>query len=310
MVMKRFLAAVAVGATLFLAQACSSPAKSQSKQAETADPHAGHHMGEMKMPDSSTQVTTPDPSADPHAGHHMGHMTPQTNGDNQVKLTAPKDITPKTSIPLVINIQDKAGKAISSFDRFQEKQMHLIIVSDDLQFFSHLHPEYQGNGRFDVEASFPQPGNYTLFSDYKPTGQTEQVSVLKTQVSGNKSDAPAIDLSHTKTFGDTKVNLTFSEPTVKAAQEVTLTFNLQQASNNQSVTDLQTYLGERAHLVILRQSSPLTGADYIHAHAMKDTPSGQVVVMTQFPQPGKYKLWCQFNRNGRIITADFWVNVL
>jgi hypothetical protein len=43
---------------------------------------------------------------------------------------------------------------------------------------------------------------------------------------------------------------------------------------------------------------------------MKDTPAAQVSFMTSFPTPGKYKLWGQFNRNGKIVIADFWVNVL
>ncbi|MBD2695202.1 hypothetical protein H6G68_26375, partial [Anabaena catenula FACHB-362] len=49
---------------------------------------------------------------------------------------------------------------------------------------------------------------------------------------------------------------------------------------------------------------------YIHAHALNNTPTGQVHFMTSFPQAGKYKLWGQFNRNGKIITADFWINVV
>lgn len=86
--------------------------------------------------------------------------------------------------------------------------------------------------------------------------------------------------------------------------------NLKQTDNNQPINDLQPYLGERGHLVILKQSSSLTKADYIHAHAMKDTPVGQVSFMTSFPTPGKYKIWGQFNRNGKIAITDFWVNVL
>jgi hypothetical protein len=124
------------------------------------------------------------------------------------------------------------------------------------------------------------------------------------------SSAPPIDLNTSKTFADTKANLTFSQPTLKAGQEVRLTFDLKQTSNNQPITDLQPYLGKRGHLVILKQSYPLTKADYIHAHAMKDTPAGQVSFMTRFRTSGKYKLWGQFNRNGKIVTADFWVNVL
>jgi hypothetical protein len=262
------------------------------------DSHTGHHTA----------------GTDPHGGHHMGHESthesiPETEAV-QAKLTIQGTITPNKPVPLAIDIQDKSGKAIAKFDTFQEKLMHLIVVSDDLRFFSHLHPTYKENGRFEVEASFPQPGNYTLLSDYKPAGQKEQVSAVKTQVPGKLSTAPTIDLNRFKTFGNTKVNLVFSEATLQAGKDVTLTFDLRDASNTQPVKDLQPYLGEKGHLVILRQSPNLTAADYIHAHAMKDTAEGQVLFHTQFPEPGKYKIWGQFNRNGKIITTDFWVEVL
>ncbi|MCU0533035.1 MAG: hypothetical protein MUD14_03945 [Hydrococcus sp. Prado102] len=144
----------------------------------------------------------------------------------------------------------------------------------------------------------------------KPSGQKEEVSILKTQVPGNSQSAPKIDLNNTKTVGDTTVNLTLSQPKLKVGQEVMLTFDLKQAANERPITDLQLYLGEKGHLVILKQSSPLTEADYIHAHAMKDPSKEKVQFMTSFPQPGKYKLWGQFNRNGKIVVADFWVNVI
>jgi hypothetical protein len=42
---------------------------------------------------------------------------------------------------------------------------------------------------------------------------------------------------------------------------------------------------------------------------MKDSADGKVEFHTQFPKPGTYKMWMQFNRNGQIKIADFWVNV-
>ena len=188
--------------------------------------------------------------------------------------------------------------------------MHLIAVSDDLQVFQHLHPIYKGNGRFEVETQFPQSGNYTLFSDYQPAGQTEQVSVLKTQVAGNNSPTAEVNWSRTKTFNETTVGFAPNQATIRAGQEVVLRFNLQDATSYQPITDLQPYLGEKGHLVILRQSSELTRENYIHAHAVHDTPGNQVYFATRFPQPGRYKLWGQFNRNSEIITADFWVEVV
>ncbi|MBD2560641.1 MULTISPECIES: hypothetical protein [Nostoc] len=292
--MNRFLNAIAITTTLILAQSCSLLVRDEGKPISAAThQHEEHSMGEINHREHSTSG----------AGDEKKALT-------QAKLKVLSIITPNKSIPILIDVQDLDGKAIAKFNTFQEKLMHLILVSDDLQFFSHLHPTYKENGQFEVTARFPQAGNYTFFSDYKPAGQTEQVSVLKTQVSGNSIAAPEINLNRSKTFNDTKVNLAVYEPTVKAGKEVTLMFKLQEASNNQPLTDLQPYLGEKGHLVILRQSTSLTAADYIHAHALKDTPAGQVHFMTSFPQPGKYKLWGQFNRNGKIVTADFWINVV
>lgn len=282
--MNQLVAAFTITATLLLAQGCSSSVKSGKTPAATISPHSGHLMDGMEIPKMSSTA--------------------------QAKLASSQVFTPNTPVPLVIDIQNSDGKVVTSFDRFQEKLMHLIVVSDNLQFFNHLHPTYEGSGRFEVKASFPQSGSYTLFSDYKPTGQKEQVSVLKTQVPGASLPPPAIDLSRTKVFANTEVNLTSSNPTLKAGQETTLTFDLREKFNNQPLADLQPYLGEKGHLVILRQSSTLTAADYIHAHAAKDTPASRVHFMTTFPQPGRYKLWGQFNRNGKIVVADFWMNVL
>ena len=293
--MKRFLNAIAITSTLVLAQSCSLLPKAEEKAISvTTHQHEEHSM------------------RDSHHGEHSTSIA--VHGEKkaliQAKLKVPSNITPNKSIPILIDVQDLNGKAIAKFDTFQEKLMHLIIVSNDLQFFSHLHPSYKDNGQFEVEASFPQAGGYTFFSDYKPAGQTEQISVLKTKVTGNIIAAPEIDFNRSKTFNDTQVNLALSESTVKAGKEVTLMFKLQDASNNQPLTDLQPYLGEKGHLVILRHSNSLTAANYIHAHALKNTSTGQIHFMTSFPQPGKYKLWGQFNRNGKIITADFWINVV
>ncbi|QIR35440.1 hypothetical protein HCG51_00865 [Tolypothrix sp. PCC 7910] len=298
--MKKFLNSLAITTALVLAQSCSSITKidekaiSVSTHQHEAISRTENHHGEHSTSDT--------------VHHDENHKDKKVL--TQANLKVPSHISPNQTIPISIDVQDLNGKAITNFETFQEKLMHLIVVSDDLQFFSHIHPAYKTNGQFEVAASFPQAGGYTFFSDYKPTGKTEQVSVLKAQVLGNTIPAPEIDIQRSKTFNDTQVNLALSEPTVKAGQEVTLMFKLQDAASNQPLTDLQPYLGENGHFVIVRNSKQLTAADYIHAHALKNTPAGQVDFMTSFPQRGKYKLWGQFNRNGKIITADFWLNVV
>lgn len=323
--MKIFLTAITLTSTLILAQGCSSFSKVNSDEISAAS-------SVSKITNSSTQEnagienSTLSKADNNHSeSHNLGQSKTSEAGEHNhgsdsghsesesvnaiAKLTVPAKITPQAAVPLVIEVQDKEGKPIANFEKFQDSLMHLIIVSDNLQYFNHVHPTYKGNGRFEILANFPYPADYTLFSDYKPAGKSEQVSVLKAQIPGQSPSPSKIDLTTTKTLGNTKVRLNLSQPKIKAGEEVHLIFKLQDAASNQPVNDLQPYLGERGHLVILKQSSPLTKADYIHAHALKDAPAGEVHFITDFPQIGKYKLWGQFNRNGTIVTADFWVNV-
>jgi hypothetical protein len=289
--MKILMTAIATTATLLLAQSCStSPNAQKSSVGVSAEQHKDKH---------STQ-------AGRHEEHSMNSSETKINTAIQAKLTVLETIAPNVPTSLEIKIQDAKGQPIDKFDVSHEQLMHLIVVSNDLQFFDHLHPRYEGKGRFTVEAKLPKSGEYTLFSDYKPTGQPAQVSTLKTQVSGKSSSSPDVNFKRSQTFTNTRVDLQLPTETVKAGEEVAATFNLFGA-NNQPVTDLQPYMGERGHLVIVRQGASLTSVDYIHAHAVKDTTPGKVKFLTNFPEPGLYKLWGQFNRNGEIVTADFWV---
>jgi hypothetical protein len=221
--------------------------------------------------------------------------------DGKLKINQPKK--------LIILIQDAQGKSVTKFDTFQEKLMHLIVVSDDLQVFQHLHPKHQGNGQFTIDAALPSPGPYTLVADYKPSGNMEVVSLMTLLVPGKVSVTTTTTLQRSKTIGTTKINLSTSAPEIKAREEVGITFSLTDAMKK-PIQDLKPYLGAQGHLVVIRQSKKIIQTDYVHAHAMKGTDVGEVVFMTKFPQLGKYKIWGQFNRGGKIIVADFWMDAL
>lgn len=87
-----------------------------------------------------------------------------------------------------------------ALDLVHEKKMHLIVVSDDLRWFNHLHPEYQASGSYDIkllgsndkftngrgvpEMSFDDGGRYRAFVDYKPSGGKNQAYKLALNVAG------------------------------------------------------------------------------------------------------------------------------
>ncbi|MFM2061429.1 MAG: hypothetical protein RLZZ507_1099 [Cyanobacteriota bacterium] len=296
--MKRILVSIFAATTLLVAPSCSSTIKSGEAQ-------ISHNENSPQPEKKETK------SMSEHKGHSMEHKhhEEQPKIATQAKLTAPKNPSANQPIKLVIDLQETAGKPVNKFDIFQEKLMHLIVVSDDLEHFDHLHPDYKENGKFEVSANFPQPGDYTLFSDYKPAGQAETLSLTKISIPGSVPLPKSLSkYEKTKTISDTKVSFNPSKEKIKAGEDITFTFDLKD-NKNQPIKDLQSYLGEKGHLVIIKSSSPLTKADYIHAHALKNTTDGKIEFHTKLPQSGTYKMWMQFNRNGKIKTADFWVNV-
>lgn len=308
--MNRLMTAIAIVTTLSIVQGCTQLSQVKEEPTMTTTTHLNAaHVEETNHSHSTTHIAS-------HTGHE--NVNPSLSTSTQAKLTIAGTSIPNTPTTLQIDVQDKHGKVFTpkgdrlrtaDFEIFQEKPMHLIVVSNDLEVFQHLHPTYQENGRFTVEAIFPKSGSYTLFADYKPTGNNEQVSVLKMTVPGAAPDAESISFDRSRKIGNTQAILELSQPSLSAGQDVTVTFNLKDATTAQAITDLQPYLGEVGHLVILRHSSSLTRADYIHAHALSNTPAGRVSFMTAFPKPGHYKLWGQFDRNGEIIVVDFWVAV-
>lgn len=276
---------------LIAIQSCSSHNKSN---------HAAKQEG------SRSQISEARSIPSSHEQNHQSHQVTSTKS----KFTVPEKITSTQAVPIVIDIQDKAGKSINKFDTIQEKQMHLIVVSDDLRFFQHVHPVYRDNGRFEINPNFPTPGNYTLFSDYKPVGQNEQVAVQKITIPGETAIPKDLEkFSNIKVLGDTKVTSNLAAANLNYGKDIKVSFDLQSVSKKQSVKDLQPYLGEKGHLVIVKSSSPLSQNDYIHAHALQDNSADKIQFTTSFPTPGIYKLWLQFNQGGKVNTADFWVNV-
>ncbi|ERT05903.1 ytkA-like family protein [Lyngbya aestuarii BL J] len=298
--MNRFLISLfAVPSLLTLIQSCAvnSPSKDASTQAQQT-----HQMNHN--------------SGDNLSAHHQSSTHSHSNHSSEsasltkAQLTKPSQIAVNQPQTFLIEIQDKTGKPITDFETFQEQLMHLIVVSEDLDVFEHLHPEYDGDGLFQVEITFPKPGSYTLVTDYKPSRMSEEITLLNAQVPGVQlTSSVKINENMSQILEDTQITLTSSQPVLQSGQEVTLKFNLKDAKTNQPINDLKPYLGEQGHLVIFKQSNPLTKADYIHAHALKNTPPDEVHFMTNFPKPGTYKVWGQFNRNGKIITSSFWVKV-
>ena len=95
-------------------------------------------------------------------------------------------------------------------------------------------------------------------------------------------------------------------PSPSARRETTLRFHVSDAVSGQPVTDPEPYLGAPGHLLIVNQD--VTAA--IHGHPEGQATSGPIVTFTPvLPEPGRYKLWAQFQCRGVVVTTAFVIYV-
>jgi plastocyanin len=243
----------------------------------------------------------------------------------------PAEVKAGEQATLIFTIKDERGAAVRDLQIVHEKPMHLLVVSDDLAQFDHVHPEPQGDGTMKVTYRFPNGGGYKLYADFTPPGGHQVVERYDVTVGGSeRARTPLVeDKSLTKTVDGLTVTM-FPDKPIRAGEELMLNFAVADSQTGAPVKDLEQYLGALAHFVIISEDS----TDFLHVHPMeaKDTKQSEgdhadmkmtaskegnasnartpaVSAHTTFPRAGLFKLWAQFQRGGRVITVPFVVLV-
>ena len=86
-----------------------------------------------------------------------------------------------------------------------------------------------------------------------------------------------------------------------------LRFHLFNAATGTPIADLEPYLGAPGHM--LMTNATLT--DTVHGHPEETgTRTPFITFKPLMPPPGVAKLWLQFQRNGKVTTASFVIDVL
>lgn len=216
------------------------------------------------------------------------------------------------------SIIDDQGNILRDFEITHTKPMHVIVVRKDLANFQHVHPNFdEASGSFSfTDLTFPADGEYRIFADFAPQGGMKDPEGMPLPVTlsqdvnvGNVSayrPQPLGGEERTKTFDANQVILTTMPQNLMAGMESMLTFSL--SRDGKAITDLEEYLGALGHSVVLRGGT----LDFIHAHPMDNNvanQNGKVEFMVSLPQEGKYKVFTQFQKNGKVVTTDFIISV-
>ena len=215
----------------------------------------------------------------------------------------PKQIPAGRELQLAFHVADpKTGKPVTKFEVVHEKLFHLFIVSQNLEYFAHVHPEPHPDGTFVLRTTLPEPGAYRLLSDYYPTGGVPQLTPKTVNTEGYIAPLVPAQLKPdlTPQHGENlEVELSTEPPEPIAGKKTLLFFKLKPAAG------IEPYLGAWGHMLAV--SNDLI--DMIHTHPAIADGGPQVQFDLFFPREATYRIWVQFQRLGKVNTVVFTVPV-
>jgi YHS domain-containing protein len=203
----------------------------------------------------------------------------------------------------------KTGEVVKEFDEAHTKLFHLIVVSKDLGWFIHEHPEQQADGTFTLDWTFPAGGDYLVFADVAPKDKGSQVISTPLHLKGPSATwgKKLIPTKGPQNDGGIVADFIPLEKKIPVGRTTVLSFKLRDEKTGKPITDLEPYLDAQGHLMIIHQD----GGTFVHSHPAEDKEAealakkGDVRFTARFPRPGTYKAWAQFQRGGKISTIAF-----
>jgi len=201
-----------------------------------------------------------------------------------------------------------------------DKKMHLIVVSKDLAYFDHIHPNFQADGsyainvlakesnysagRFANETKFEQGGEYVLFADYLPSGASHQLERIELQVGGNPFQSQKFTTEKIVSPVDGyEVSLVPEGGKFFSNGTMHISGIIKKDGKEIPADQLENYLAAKAHVVVISEDTK----DYLHVHP--EVVDGRLDLHTNFGRPGVFRGWLQFQTDGQVHTADFTIIV-
>lgn len=202
-------------------------------------------------------------------------------------LDDPRRAAPADRAPIRFRIVGDDGRPVRDFDVSHEKRMHLIVVRRDLAGFQHLHPEMGDDGTWSVRGELPA-GVHRVFADFTVDGEQHTLGTDLHVGGAYRPVAVPQPATVARLDGGLEVEL--------HRDGDRLDFHV--LRDGRPVDDeLEPYLGAKGHLVTLRTAD----LAFLHAHPEGD----ELAFVTELPTAGTYRVWVQFQLDGRVHTAAF-----
>ncbi len=284
------------------------------------------------------------PAAHPAQGHHgpaagapaceacrteVGHAAeplPEREVDRRYRFLVSATPSPPTAgrvTRLEVRILDAAGRPVTTLQVHHERLVHFLIVSENLEEFHHLHPEdfdllteqARREARFVIPVTFGMGGRYVLAMDFVDRGKAVHKE-LDLTVRGPAQPPTRWDFSRVRRVDGMECRLHTMPDDVETRSRVEC--NVELREGGKAVTDLQPYLGVLTHLAIFREGASASahvhggGPEFAHQHFHEPTPGyrgPKLYFGHVFLRPGRYRIFAQFRRAGRVYTVPFDIEV-
>jgi len=316
-----FVFSTVIVTTLF-AVSCNDNSATAKETASEADSAAHKHS--YRCPMNCEKGKTYDKEGNcPVCGMKLEHFDGTDNGltYKMQYASTPTQLESGKAATLLFTpkVVGKENEAVA-LDVQHEKKIHLIVVSNDLSYFEHIHPDFQADGSYRIgvletgkpytngpgknETRFENGGDYTLFADYLPSGGSHQVEKVSVNVKGTAK--PAVTYSADKLSGKSDnftVMLNATGGKLITGAQMHISGMLMKDGKEIDVNTLENYLGAKAHMVVVS----FNDKEYLHVHP--DVSGGKFDLHTTFKKPGIYRGWIQFQSAGKVHTVDFTMNI-
>jgi hypothetical protein len=195
---------------------------------------------------------------------------------------------------LTFRIVDTANRTVRDFDVEHTKRMHLIVARRDLTGFQHLHPEQTADGAWTTRIRLDEGGSYRLFADFSHEGEARTLAT-DLRVDGPADLAPLPEPTATA-VSDGGYDVRLAAGSTRPGQEANLRFTI---TKDGAPVRPEPYLGAGGHLVALRDGD----LAFLHVHPTEQ--GEQIGFAATFPTAGRYRLFLQFQHEGRVQTVAF-----
>lgn len=221
----------------------------------------------------------------------------------QMNLTTlPKTIKPNEPTQLILDFSNNGKKA--ELEVSHEKELHLIVVNDELTWFHHIHPTKQENGSYAVTETFPNADKYLLFADYKPKGAEHGLNKAEIFVHGKQTNKPDTTTNKWVSNVDGYTVILVNGNDFKTNRPQHIGISVEQNGKFLTGKDIELYLGAVAHVVLISKQDK----EFKHVHPISNEKL-PIHGETFFDHAGVYRIWVQFQTSGQLHTADFTINV-